>query len=416
MSFDLLNLSPAILQAISEQGYDKPTPVQKQTIPLVLQGKDVLVGAQTGTGKTASFALPILERLSYQALPAKPRSIKALILTPTRELATQVQESFKTYSQHTPLFIDTVFGGVNIHSQIKRLRKGVDILVATPGRLLDLLYQKQIDLSQVQFFVLDEADRMLDMGFIKDIHKIIEAIPHNRQSLLFSATYSKPIKQLASQLLSDPIEVSISQKNITVDLISQQLYGIKREYKRELISWLIGDGNWHQVLIFVRTKQGADRLCKQLIKDGIRCDALHGDKSQGARNRALEHFKKGKITALIATDVAARGLDIDHLPYVVNFDLPTIAEDYVHRIGRTGRAGAEGIAISLACPEEAHLLIAIEKLLNKAIPRITDTGYEAVSLTVEKTIKTKPKAVRSYVKKKSSVVSQKKNQTRSRKR
>ena len=391
MSFNQLDLSPPLLQAIEEQGYKKPTPVQEQAIPLILQGRDLLAGAQTGTGKTAGFALPLLQLMHNQPLPKKPHPIRALIITPTRELAMQVNESFKIYGKHMPLFSEQVFGGVSIHSQIKRLQKGVDILVATPGRLLDLLYQKKIDLSQVQFFVLDEADRMLDMGFINDIRKVMKALPDKRQNLLFSATYSKEIKILAAQLLNNPAEVAVARENITAENISQSIYGIKKEYKRELISWLIGDGHWQQVLVFVRTKHGADRLCKQLIHDGIHCAALHGNKSQNARIRALEGFKAGKVTALIATDIAARGLDIDQLPHVVNFDLPAVAEDYVHRIGRTGRAGAEGEAISLVTPEEAHLLAAIEKLLNKQIPRVADTGYEPVSLNVVKKPKVKSK-------------------------
>ncbi len=391
MSFNQLNLSAPLIQAITEQGYEQPTPVQAQAIPLILQGKDILAGAQTGTGKTAGFALPILQLIHNQALGKRPRPIKALVLTPTRELAVQVHKSFVSYGKHLPLFADVVYGGVNIHSQIKRLQRGVDILVATPGRLLDLLYQRKVDLSQVEFFVLDEADRMLDMGFIKDIAKIIELLPNQRQNLLFSATYSKEIKTLASQLLNDPAEVTVAKENATAEKIAQCVYAIKKEYKRELVSWLIGDGNWLQVLIFVRTKQGADRLCKQLMKDGIRCAALHGDKTQGARSRALEGFKTGKVTALVATDVAARGLDIEQLPHVINFDLPAVAEDYVHRIGRTGRAGAEGEAISLVAPEEARLLAAIEKLLKTKIPRIADTGYEAVSLLVDNKVKSKPK-------------------------
>ncbi len=391
MSFDQLNLSPPILQAISEQGYSQPTPVQQQAIPVILSGKDILAGAQTGTGKTAGFALPILENLYQQPLPKKPHPIRALVLTPTRELANQVFESFKTYGKHLPLFSDVVFGGVSIHAQIKRLQRGTDILVATPGRLLDLMQQKKVDLSQVQFFVLDEADRMLDMGFIRDIRKVITALPKQRQNLLFSATYSKEIKTLSAQLLNDPTEVAVARENATADKIAQSVYAIKQENKRELLSWLIGNGNWQQVLVFSRTKHGADRLCKQLMKDGIRCAALHGNKSQNARNRALGDFKDNKITALIATDIAARGLDIDQLPHVVNFDLPAVAEDYVHRIGRTGRAGAEGEAISLVTPEEGHLLGAIEKLLNKQIPRVADTGYEAVELNLKKSAKPKPK-------------------------
>ena len=389
MSFNQLNLSAPLQQAISDQGYSNPTPIQKQVIPLILQGKDVLAGAQTGTGKTASFALPLLELLCSQTLPEKTHPIRALILIPTRELAAQVQQSFNRYGKHVPLFSEVIFGGVNINSQIKRLQQRVDILVATPGRLLDLMYQNKIDLSEVQFFVLDEADRMLDMGFIKDIKKIIGVLPKQRQNLLFSATYSKDIKLLASEILIKPIEISVAKENIAAENISQAIYGIKREYKRELISWLIGDGNWQQVLIFVRTKRGADRLSKQLMKDGIRCSALHGDKSQGARTRALENFKNGKIIALIATDVAARGLDINQLPHVINFDLPTVAEDYIHRIGRTGRAGTDGVAISLVCSEEAHLLVAIEELLKKKIHRIVDTGYESISLDINQKLKSK---------------------------
>jgi ATP-dependent RNA helicase RhlE len=384
MTFNHLNLSEPLLKAISDQGYDSPSPIQEKTIPLILQGHDILASAQTGTGKTAGFALPLLELILAQPSEGQSRLISTLVITPTRELAIQVYENFRTYSKHTSLVSEVVFGGVNIRSQVKRLRQGTDVLIATPGRLLDLMYQKEVDLSRVQFLVLDEADRMLDMGFIRDIQKIINALPSDRQSLLFSATYSKNIKHLAAQFLTHPIEVSVAAENTPAEKITQSLYAIKRDYKRELISWLIGDGNWQQVLIFVRTKHGADRLCKQLIKDGIRCNALHGDKSQGARNRALASFKSGKITALIATDVAARGLDISYLPHVINFDLPSVAEDYIHRIGRTGRAGSEGEAISLVCPEEAQALQAIEKLLGKEIPRVKETGYEAVSLDINK--------------------------------
>jgi len=391
MTFDQLDLSPPLLKAISEQGYTKPTPVQEKAIPIILQGRDLLAGAQTGTGKTAGFALPLLQMLQSQPMPKKPHPVRALILTPTRELAMQVHESFRTYGKHVPLFSEVVFGGVSINSQIKRLQRGVDILVATPGRLLDLMYQKKVDLSQVQFFVLDEADRMLDMGFIRDIRKVIESLPKQRQNLLFSATYSKEIRQLASQLLTDPAEVAVARNNAAADKITQSVYAIQRENKRALISWLIGDGAWQQVLIFVRTKHGADRLCKQLMKDGIRCAALHGNKSQGARTKALKGFKAGDVLALIATDIAARGIDIDQLPHVVNYDLPAVAEDYVHRIGRTGRAGAEGEAISLVCPEEAHLLGAIEKILKKQIPRVADTGYEAVTLNTQKKMKVEQK-------------------------
>lgn len=391
MSFKQLDLCAPLLQAITEQGYEQPTPVQEQSIPIILQGQDILAGAQTGTGKTASFALPILQLLHNQERPAKPHPVRALIVTPTRELAQQVYESFKIYGQHLPLFSDVIFGGVSIHAQIKRLQRGTDILVATPGRLLDLLNQKKVDLSQVQFFVLDEADRMLDMGFIIDIRKLINVLPTQRQNLLFSATYSQEIKTLAGHLLNNPVEVAIASESVAANTVSQSVYAIKKENKRELVSWLIGHNNWQQVLIFVRTKHGADRLCKQLIKDGLRCDALHGDKSQGARGRALENFKSGKIGVLIATDIAARGLDIDQLPHVINFDLPAQAEDYVHRIGRTGRAGMTGAAISLVAAEEAYLLVAVEKLLGEKIPRVDDTGYETVSLDAVNKPKAQPR-------------------------
>ncbi len=391
MTFNELELSEPLLKAIAEQGYTQPTPVQEQAIPYILQGRDMLAGAQTGTGKTAGFTLPLLQLLHNQEPGKKPRPVRALILTPTRELAIQVYESVCTYGKHLPLHAEVVFGGVSINSQIKRLQRGSDILVATPGRLLDLMYQKKVNLSQVQFFILDEADRMLDMGFIRDIRKVIDALPDQRQNLMFSATYSKEIKVLTEQLLNDPAEVAVARKNAAADTVSQLVYAIQKENKRELISWLIGDGNWQQVLVFVRTKHGADRLCKQLIHDGIRCAALHGNKSQSARTKALEGFKNGNITALIATDIAARGIDIDQLPHVINFDLPAVAEDYVHRIGRTGRAGSQGQAISFVSPEEAHLLGAIEKLLNKQIPRVADTGYAPVALDTGKKPKNKPK-------------------------
>ena len=382
MLFSELGLSEQLLQAVAEQGYQTPTPIQAQAIPVILQGRDVLAGAQTGTGKTAGFTLPLLYILQQQPIPQKPRPVRVLILTPTRELAMQVYESVRTYGKHLPFFAEAIFGGVSINPQIQKIQRGTDIVVATPGRLLDLIHQQHLDLSSVEHFVLDEADRMLDMGFIRDIRKIIALLPAKRQNLFFSATYSPEVSGLAEQILNDPVEIAVARKNAAADTVSQLIYPIKRESKRELLAFLIGDGHWQQVLVFVRTKHGADRLCKQLIKDGIRCAALHGDKSQGARVRALDEFKQGKITALIATDIAARGLDIDQLPHVVNFDLPQVAEDYVHRIGRTGRAGAEGQAISLVDPEEAYLLAAIEKLLKREIPRVADTGYERVSLDV----------------------------------
>lgn len=389
MLFSELGLSEQLLKAVADQGYQSPTPIQAQAIPVILQGRDVLAGAQTGTGKTAGFTLPLLQLLQQQAIPQKPRPVRVLILTPTRELAMQVYESVRTYGSHLPFFAEAIFGGVSINPQIQKMQRGTDIVVATPGRLLDLIQQRHIDLSRVEHFVLDEADRMLDMGFIRDIRKIIALLPKKRQNLLFSATYAPEISALAEQLLNDPVEISVAKRNAAADSVSQLVYGIKREYKRELLAYLISSGQWQQVLVFVRTKHGADRLCKQLIHDGVRCAALHGDKSQGARVRALEDFKNGSITALIATDIAARGLDIDQLPHVVNFDLPQVAEDYVHRIGRTGRAGAEGQAISLVDPEEAHLLAAIEKLLKREIPQVADTGYEKVSLQVESS---KPKS------------------------
>ncbi|CAA9892018.1 RNA helicase [Candidatus Methylobacter favarea] len=383
MSFDQLGLTEELLKAVTEQGYITPTPVQQKAIPLILEGRDVLAGAQTGTGKTAGFTLPLLQRLAANRdAHQKPRKIRALILTPTRELAAQVYESVKTYGKHLPLSAQAIVGGASINVQIRSLRKGCDIVVATPGRLIDHVLQKNLELSTVEILVLDEADRMLDMGFMPDIQKIIALIPKKRQSLLFSATFSNAIKTLARQLLHNPAEVEAAKQNATADNVTEKVYGIHREYKRELLSYLIGSGNWRQVLVFVRTKHGADRLGAQLIEDGIRTGVLHGDKTQGARNKALEYFKTGKVAVLVATDIAARGLDIDDLPHVVNFDLPYVAEDYIHRIGRTGRAGLNGEALSLVCPEEAYLLAAIEKLLKRSIPRVADTGYEQVSLKV----------------------------------
>lgn len=389
MQFSELGLSEQLLKAVAEQGYQTPTPIQAQAIPVILQGRDVMAGAQTGTGKTAGFTLPLLQLLQQQPIPQRPRPVRVLILTPTRELAMQVYESVKTYGSHLPFFAEAIFGGVSIVPQIQKIQRGTDIIIATPGRLLDLIQQNHLSLSRVEYLVLDEADRMLDMGFIRDIRKIIGLLPNKRQNLLFSATYSPEISLLAEQILNNPVEIAVAKRNAAADTVSQLVYPIKRENKRELLSYLIGNGNWRQVLVFVRTKHGADRLCKQLIHDGIRCAALHGDKSQGARVRALEEFKNSRITALIATDIAARGLDIDQLPHVVNYDLPQVPEDYVHRIGRTGRAGAEGQAISLVDADEAYLLAAIEKLLKREIPRVADTGYERVSLD---NISSKPKA------------------------
>jgi ATP-dependent RNA helicase RhlE len=383
MTFDQLGLTPALLQAIAEQGYTTPTPVQQQAIPIILQGKDILAGAQTGTGKTASFALPLLQELAENFDPKQtPRRIRALVLVPTRELAAQVYESFVNYGVHLPLHTEMVVGGVSFGQQTKHLHRSCDILVATTGRLLDHVKQRTVNLSQVKYLVLDEADRMLDMGFLPDIKHLMGFLPKQRQNLLFSATFPAAIKSLAAQLLNNPIEIAVAKQNATADNISELVYGIAKEYKRELLSYMIGSNNWQQVLVFVRTKHGADRLEKQLITDGIRTASLHGDKTQAARNKALEYFKTGKISALVATDIAARGLDIDDLPHVINFDLPQVAEDYIHRIGRTGRAGSAGTAISLVSPEEAYLLADIEKLLKRQIPRVTDTGYEPVSLKV----------------------------------
>ena len=382
MQFSDLGLSAELLNAVAEQGYETPTPIQAQAIPEILNGRDVMAGAQTGTGKTAGFTLPLLHLLQQQQVPKRPRPVRVLILTPTRELCMQVYESIQNYGRHLPFFAEAIFGGVSIKPQIQKLERGADIVVATPGRLLDLMQQHVVNLSQVQYFVLDEADRMLDMGFIRDIRRVMKALPARRQNLFFSATYGADIVQLASEILNNPVEIAVARRNAAADTIAQLVYPIKRENKRELLSFLIGDGHWKQVLVFVRTKHGADRLVKQLMHDGVRSAALHGDKSQGARVRALEQFKQGEITALVATDIAARGLDIDQLPHVVNFDLPQVAEDYVHRIGRTGRAGADGQAISLVDPEEAALLGAIEKLLKREIPRVADTGYERVTLDV----------------------------------
>jgi ATP-dependent RNA helicase RhlE len=383
MTFEQLGLTELLLKAVADQGYLIPTPIQQKAIPLILEGKDVLAGAQTGTGKTASFTLPLLQRLAENHDPhQKPHTIRALILVPTRELAAQVHESVKTYGAHLPLHVEAIVGGASIGIQTRQLRRGCDIVVATPGRLIDHMQQRNINLSNVEILVLDEADRMLDMGFLPDIKQIMALIPKKRQSLLFSATVPNAIKALAAQLLNNPVEVEVAKQNATAENVTERVYGIDREHKRALLSYLIGSNNWKQVLVFVRTKHGADRLEKQLIEDGIRTVALHGDKTQGARNKALEYFKTGKVSVLVATDIAARGLDIDELPHVVNFDLPQVPEDYIHRIGRTGRAGLSGEALSLVCPEEAWYLVEIEKLLKRQIPRVADTGYEPVSLKV----------------------------------
>ena len=368
MPFENMGLSPELLRALRQQGYDKPTPIQDKAIPLVLEGRDVMAGAQTGTGKTAAFTLPILHRLC--AAGKKPgRAPRALIVVPTRELAAQVQDSVKTYGQYLPLKSAAIFGGVKINPQISLLKRGVDILVATPGRLLDHIGQKTIDLTRIECLVLDEADRMLDMGFIRDIKKILAVLPERRQNLLFSATFSDDIKQLANRLLHSPAHVEVARPNAAAAKVDQLVHLVDHKQKRAHLSHLIGSKNWKQVLVFARTKHGANRLAQQLERDGIKSAAIHGNKSQGARTRALADFKSGKVTALVATDIAARGLDIDQLPHVVNFELPTVAEDYVHRIGRTGRAGREGQAISLVCREEMKQLKGIERLLKRNLPR-----------------------------------------------
>ena len=379
MHFTDLGLAEPLLRAVREQGYDTPTPIQAQAIPAVLKGGDLLAGAQTGTGKTAGFVLPMLQRL--MAVPSKRDArgriaIRALILTPTRELAAQVEESVRTYGKHVQLSSMVMFGGVGMQPQIDRLRKGVDILVATPGRLLDHHGQRTLDLSHVEIFVLDEADRMLDMGFIHDIKKVLAVVPAKKQSLLFSATFSDEIKALADKLLNEPALIEVARRNSTVEAIVQKVHPVGRERKKDLLAHLIKSGDWHQVLVFTRMKHGANRLTDFLNDNGISAMAIHGNKSQTARTKALADFKKGELQVLVATDIAARGIDIDQLPHVVNFELPNVPEDYVHRIGRTGRAGATGEAISLACVDEDIFLRDIEKLIKRSIPREVVPGFE----------------------------------------
>ncbi|MBG3042407.1 ATP-dependent RNA helicase RhlE [Proteus mirabilis] len=375
--FTSLGLSEALLRAIDEQGYKTPTPIQQQAIEPILAGKDVLASAQTGTVKTAAFTLPILEKLATSAEKTKGRKpVKALILTPTRELAAQIADNVKAYSRYLPIRSLVVFGGVSINPQMMKLRGGVDVLIATPGRLLDLEHQNAVDLSRVEVLVLDEADRMLDMGFIHDIRRVINKLPKKRQNLLFSATFSKEITGLANSLLNNPISIAVAPKNSAAESVDQYVHLVDKKRKTELLSHLIGLENWPQVLIFTRTKHGANKLAEHLNLDGIKSAAIHGNKSQGARTRALADFKDGKLKALVATDIAARGLDIDQLPYVVNFELPQVAEDYVHRIGRTGRAAATGKAISLVCVDEHGLLADIERLLKREIPRLALEGYD----------------------------------------
>jgi ATP-dependent RNA helicase RhlE len=371
--FNQLGLTAELLRAVEQQGYVHATPIQQQAIPPILAGNDVLAGAQTGTGKTAGFTLPLLQRLQQGTV--NRRRIRALVLTPTRELAAQVADSVRTYGKHLPFRTAVIYGGVSINTQIANLRKGVDVVVATPGRLLDHLQQGTIKLDAVEIMVLDEADRMLDMGFIRDIRKIMKALPQKRQNLLFSATFSTEIRRLAADLLNAPMEIQVAVNGRPVEGVSQIVYPVDRTRKRELLSHKIGAENWQQVLVFTRTKHGANRLAAQLEADGLNSAAIHGNKSQAARVRALNNFKTGKVRVLVATDVAARGLDIERLPHVVNFELPHVPEDYVHRIGRTARAGHEGHAVSLVCVDEHRLLADIEKLLQKKITRETVPGY-----------------------------------------
>ena len=377
MSFANLGLNADLLRAISEEGYSTPTPIQAQAIPAVLKGGDILAGAQTGTGKTAGFTLPLLQKLSAtQNVVTGRRPVRALILTPTRELAAQVFESVRTYGKYLSLRSTVVFGGVSANPQMMKLRGGVDILVATPGRLLDLVQQNAVSLKEVEVLVLDEADRMLDMGFIHDIKRVLALLPKQRQNLLFSATFSNEIKDLADKLLNKPTLIEVARRNTASERIDQTVHPVDRNRKRELLSHLIKGGDWQQVLIFTRTKHGANKLTEQLANDGITAAAIHGNKSQGARTKALDDFKRGTIRALVATDIAARGIDIDQLPHVVNFELPNVPEDYVHRIGRTGRAESEGIAISLVCVDEDKFLRDIEKLIKRDIPKQILSGFE----------------------------------------
>jgi ATP-dependent RNA helicase RhlE len=377
MSFDSLGLSEALVRAVNELGYTSPTPIQTQAIPAVLNGGDLLAGAQTGTGKTAGFTLPILQRLdSMPPSAGGKRVVRALILTPTRELAAQVEESVRAYGKYLKLKSTVMFGGVGINPQIDALKRGIDIVVATPGRLLDHMQQKTIDLSHLEILVLDEADRMLDMGFIHDIKRVLAKLPPKRQNLLFSATFSDEIKALADSLLDSPALIEVARRNTTAETVAQKIHPVDRDRKRELLTHLIRQHNWFQVLVFTRTKHGANRLAEQLTKDGISALAIHGNKSQSARTRALAEFKDGTLQVLVATDIAARGIDIDQLPHVVNFDLPNVPEDYVHRIGRTGRAGATGEAVSLVCVDELQLLKDIEKLIKRPVPQEVIAGFE----------------------------------------
>ncbi|MBD2541250.1 DEAD/DEAH box helicase [Coleofasciculus sp. FACHB-SPT36] len=376
MTFRNLGLSTDLLRAVADSGYTEPTPIQQQAIPAILKGQDIFASAQTGTGKTAGFTLPLLQLLGTANANQVHRRPRALILTPTRELADQVKDSVKTYGKYLSLRAAAIYGGVGIKPQVQTLHRGVDIVVATPGRLLDHVGQKTVDLSKIEILVLDECDRMLDMGFIRDIRKILAVLPASRQTLMFSATFSKPIQQLASTLLKSPTQIEVAPRNTAAQQVEQVVHPVDRNRKRELLSHMIGFHNWQQVLVFTRTKHGANRLAEQLAQDGLKSTAIHGNKSQAARTRALQDFKQGKVRVLVATDVASRGLDIDQLPHVVNFELPNVPEDYVHRIGRTGRAGNEGRAVSLVSEDEYPFLKDIERLLNQTLVKDVIPGYE----------------------------------------
>ena len=380
MTFEELNLAPAILKAVLEQGYTTPTPIQAQAIPAVLAGSDLLGGAQTGTGKTAAFTLPMLQRLSTEPRLTNRRgvnAVRALIMTPTRELAAQVEESVRTYGKYLDLTSMVMFGGVGMGAQIEKLRRGVDILVATPGRLLDHAGQGTLDLSQVQILVLDEADRMLDMGFIHDIKKVLALVPKQKQTLLFSATFSDEIRELTNGLLRNPVSIQVTPRNTTVQSITQTIHPVGRSKKKALLTHIINEQNWSQVLVFTRTKFGANNVAEHLSKNGIQAMALHGNKSQTARTQALQGFKSGDVRALVATDIAARGIDIDELPHVVNYEIPNVSEDYVHRIGHTGRAGNSGQAVSLVCLDEEGFMQDIERFTKQNIEKIVVPGFEA---------------------------------------
>ena len=376
MTFNDLGLASDLLRAVADQGYDTPTPIQAKAIPAVLEGGDILAGAQTGTGKTAGFTLPMLHRLVATEQRGKFRPVRALVLAPTRELAAQVSESIRTYGKHVPIRSGVVYGGVAINPQKQFLRRGVDVLIATPGRLLDLVNQRAVRLDKVEMLVLDEADRMLDMGFIHDIRRVMALLPKQRQNLLFSATFSDEIKKLADNLLQQPTLIEVARRNTASEQVSQCVHPADQGRKRALLAHLVKTNGWGQALVFTRTKHGSDRLTRYLEKEGIRAVAIHGGKSQGARTRALGDFKRGKMQILVATDIAARGLDIDQLPHVVNFDLPHVPEDYVHRIGRTGRAGNVGAAVSLVSADEWSQLKSIERLIKREIPQQTIAGYE----------------------------------------